>query len=1187
MKLTGHAIGILTDTVTGEKTVAFDETNHIQDETLKAMATSWGSTATPIGSNLYINWSVASPVSQRRDLIQMPTQSVDGIAIAGVTSPEYTWYEPNDFVHIKKIVKRFLAPAADITIYTIGVRNTGSPQASVTLTVPCVQTTTQTLDVFYRIQVAYEDGYWDIDWAHDSLVPTPKELELWAKYILGAATVPVKNTVHGANWADKLNPRRLKGMLSGAAANISLVVATIGGTKEYFKIGQKYTLALTANIGRLIGLSHFSDGGFYETTLMHGKHVLSGIENPTPVQNIFGHSSAALVPFYDATTTQGGLGTMTIDGSSWTNPDFPKMLRINVTNTGSLGVGEYKFQMRNIFGFALNTYTNVPHEVIGYHYYNKHLTDGFSIIRGDNSEVSNVYEVRKTTPIITYDNKTILAGWIDEVMISDVPTQEGTRFASDTTPSMSATNITQFCKDLSNGDIYVACRINGLFKITADLLTVTRMYSATPGLSGVTGCYGVNVTTAGRVWAYFGGGSPNFGLYYSDDDGANWIKPAFSHAPIDANPTLVTQVIVDPAHADDQVAVIYGSDLHTVDRRDLYIAWWDKAATVAVAGVCVQGPIVMQVVDYPSAISSNQVPPYALWCDYNVPVTMMNVLKCSPNDGFWVTSMRRLNAITNSGDVTKYTFGSAAVTDALTTDAQANTWQAGGFGVDETGADALFYLTKDGADDVNNWGNFINSQVMMRQDLSFDLHLYHQDNADFDFSRYTIAYLGGGVHLCLQPPAWNSGNPNTEYSTGGVGIVSAAPYDPLLDTDATGTAYDNELYASYGWNGVAWVKGHANGKPMHAAPEVLLDGLTVAFDDATGTTGWEATDFYTSIIFNGIVADGSTTYEQDLHVYFKPAVHSTDLEASVLPATTRIPGNFREFIPKTIADWQDTANVVAGDGYINRATNTNNYDTWNSDARSALVAISGSPSNLSSTSRLPFNDIEGVQGHVEWNFYSAYSSTQPYQQAAGLSNTAKLGGLLTDSTIMYGIKVDSGPTATSGVMTVTVIESGVVKATFDDIFLGGVDNVFRIIVKTDGSVIYEMYNVEAGWIQLYVSAAGTATIEDLHFEYTSSSYGGGIRYIKTYSHISTDHFLFLGNGVDTGLFANKFRFVDPAEVNITIDGSPAFNIGIDDTDTVLTTGQYSVFQHHGVIRYAAVDVGKSITGSFVYVSDEA
>lgn len=1185
MKITGRTIGILKDAVTGEETVAFDETNHIQDQKILDMCASFNGAF--MGDNIGIIYG-GNPVSQRRDWARMPENATIGAAISGVTSPQYTWYEPIDDVHVKQLAKRFPAPAEDITIKTIIVTSStlarAEVEAAVTLTVPCIQTTTQTLDVFYRIQIAYDDNYWNSDISPDSVVPNPYELYEWGSYFLGSGVVPLQLGAHNSNWADKVNPRLLKpGLDRYATINPSYTYPPVD--QDYFRATMKFDFEISDEIGRCIGLTAF--GNQYDVYALHTQHILKGLDE-SPIQNIFGHSAAATVPFYDSGTSQGGLGTLVINGDSWTNPDYPKMLRLDIKATGALGVSTYKFRMRNVFGFNSNTYKNVSQEVLGYAYNNNHFNDDFPIIRSNPEIISDANEDKKCSAVLKYDEQTIVAGWINDILISDVPSQVGKRFASDTVPAMAAVDISQFCKDESTGDVYVACRTNGVFRISADQLTVDRSYSATTGLTGVTGCYGISVTTSGRVWAYFGGAASIFGLYYSDDSGASWTKPTFSHASIDAEPTKVVQIFADPSHADDQLAVVYVSDYAatSANQRDIYIAWWDRTNVVATGGTAVQGPLINVIADYLGAINSIQ-QNSGLWVDYAIPASYMNQLSCSPNDGFWFNVYYRTAISQTNRPGAKFTFGALTVESIASTDLDAYSCLNGGWGVDDTGADAYFYMTMEYENDNTGWTADSGLLCMVRSDLTYEYCMFEDpDNSYFNYGRFPSVYLGAGVHLCFAPSAWTTGTlPHDQV--GGVGITVTYPIDDVELT--TIGVFDNEVFPEYGWNGSAWEKGHAGTKPTHGAVEALIDGITISFDDAAGTTQFEITDFYTTFAFNGIVSDASTTYEQVLDRYQKPAEYITDLEASVLPGTTRVPG-YLEMNRQQATDWQDEVRVSVSDGAIYKTTG-GTIDVWDSGARSLAPAIRGLTSNLSSVTRLPNNDMTGVHGYIEWNCYSdGQMATQVYQHIGGLVNSTRLGQGLDRSAIMYGIEIDGGVPDGSSLVTIRVLESGVVKATFDDALIYGsyadLDRA-RIILRSDGSMVYEISVLNVGWLQLYESPPGTVTIEDLYFEYLGAGYSSGFRHVQFYDHLPTaDYYLFLGNGVDSGLFNPLFRTADPTKMVVVIDSLPAVSVGEYDVDTVLATGEYSLFPEGGVIRYSNLDIGKTITANFIYLSDE-
>ena len=1200
IQLIGKVTGIITDTETGEQHVAFEETNHIQDAFITAASS--GFAGGKLGTDIVICYG-AETKGQRRDWAEMPDNARAGVAIAGVTSPQYTYYDQVDNVHVKQLAKRFDAPAETQVIWAIGIQALDwanyQPQALVSLTVPCTLTPTQTLDVFYRIQMPYDENYWDTEWPADSVVPSPDDLYEWAKYIFSGSQIPVQQTYHPTNWADKTNPRRLK---SGIFKSGSLTFALPSGSsnKDYFKASFKRGVTITSEAGKLVGLSAY--GNSYGVNGIHWHKVLEGLD-VSPIQNVFGHAANAVVPFYDAGTAQAGLGTFTIDGSSWTNPDYPKQLKLNIKTSGGLGVSDYNIQMRNSFGFTLNTYSNDPAEIIGFHPYNSHMLQGFQLHRGTNDLISSSYETKKHAAMKKYNSQKFMAAWVDDFCLVDVLTNTGVRFNAASTPSMSATNICQFDKDETTGDMYIACRDNGVYRITADLLGSTRIYSATTGLTGVTGCHGVAVTAAGRVWAYFNGGAGVFGLYYSDNSGTSWTKSNYTFPAVDANPDEVFGIYCDPSHADDQLAVCYVGPRGTpiADAREMYISWYDLANTVAVGGTAIQGPLLHIVAQYDVPNTYNQ--GANSWADYTIPLTYSTALTCSPNNGYWLTPFYKTAYSTTQAAPAAFEFGTLTVNVSAFTDLFSGGSQNGGWGVDENLNDAYFYATEEYHD--NNEGWVVNQGIaafVKPADMSIEYNLPQNYRPTWmSIGASPSIYLGDGVLVGLRTPAFAGGvYPQENDDAGGAWIVSMNPYSETrtggAGTSGVGTmaVWDNECNPVYGWNGVSWEKYHAGLKATHAANETLIDGLAISFDDAAGN--FVADDYYTTFIFDGIVTDNSTTFEQELWRYMKPAEKDTTFEASVLPGTTRIPPHHAQSNPSSLSDWRDTvdvsANVVAGGGTI-YAVGAGTYGSWVSAGRSITPAIVAETSNLSSVKRLPQNDLTGVHGYIEFRPINNSTSTIGTNIAAGLSDVTKLGTPIDRNTINYCLIFDAPPSSGGDFMSVSAVESGVTKATIPNITISGgvADHVkARILIMTDGRVIYEMFTGNNGWTHIHESPPGTATIEDLYFDinFGAVQNSNGLMNINYFSHLDTaDHYLFMGNGVDTGLFHNRFRILDPDTFILTIGGLPAVNIGVNDKDTTLNAGEYSVFPEAGCIRYSASDVGKTIAGEYIYIRDES
>jgi len=281
----------------------------------------------------------------------------------------------------------------------------------------------------------------------------------------------------------------------------------------------------------------------------------------------------------------------------------------------------------------------------------------------------------------------------------------------------------------------------------------------------------------------------------------------------------------------------------------------------------------------------------------------MNQMSCSPNDGFWGSIFRRLVANYSAAHFAKFTFGTATITEPVSIDLQSFSIQNGGWGVDENLADAYFFMTSQYNDNNEGWVTDQGLHCMMRNDLTYEYLKFEDPDRNWaKTGLWTNVYLGTGVYVVFQAATWGT-VPITNPNSGVVGIVAALEYD---DTRvSTPGVFDNECNPTYGWNVSAWEKHHAGMKPTHVAAEVLMDGLTIAFDDAAGTTDFQTTDFYTTCVYNGIVSDGSTTFEQILTRYQKPSTVETVLEAGVLPATTRVPPYFTEFQPLDVSDYQD------------------------------------------------------------------------------------------------------------------------------------------------------------------------------------------------------------------------------------------------------------------------------------------
>ena len=228
-------------------------------------------------------------------------------------------------------VGRFLAPGSDRTINVIGLNDVTQWNgklgfATASLGTPCIQTTSEVLDVTYRIQFFYQ-------------TPDPALLPVAANY--------------GQDIARKLsinNSRKFPGygtfmfqavpvdgsMFNGQLVDTSNAITSSLVIKNHLK--NEYTLnkGITSNIGvimRSIGYGGVGDSMYIDDAFPPMSTAWAPIAPPSfvnkPIQTIHNHAVDAIEWGLDVDFLATGQGALTVDGSSWTDPDWPEFWRID------------------------------------------------------------------------------------------------------------------------------------------------------------------------------------------------------------------------------------------------------------------------------------------------------------------------------------------------------------------------------------------------------------------------------------------------------------------------------------------------------------------------------------------------------------------------------------------------------------------------------------------------------------------------------------------------------------------------------------------------------------------------------------------------------------------------------------------------------------------------------------------
>jgi hypothetical protein len=922
-------------------------------------------------------------------------------------------------------------------------------------------------------------------------------------------------------------------------------------TLKYATLRTQY--GLNDGIGRLVGtLAYGSDGG--PTTTSNVNKLFRHATEPgtNPIQNPFGHNPSATKPFYDATATNTGDGTLQLTDDGWTNPDYPQMFRLNITTGGGVGAGKYQFWVRNHFSFDNNFYRDQYRVNPTMSSHNTaEFFEGFVISTYDTTNGTLLRNKRPT--IIKMNKRTIIAILEDDICIIDLQTGEGKRFHVSLYPSFNPTSISQVEINETTQTIWVACRVSGLYKIVDPLGTpaITLYDNVVGGSPHIPNCYGVKYGN-GRLWAAFEGD-----IYYTLDEGSLWTAINFDTTGTEISSwNKISNLVPDPSSVDHRMAVVYW--VESSDWTDARICWWDNVSGTITVG---QGPIVMAMKTTGHADNSG-------FLIGNKPYTYFTLLAASSTQGKFATSTRRTSYSQTPGRPAYFTFGTNTITQSALYGN--NHLQFNQFGIDEEGNESIIMIA-DSDYEVrfykdNDTASGILYKAITDHDMGYEVDMIRNG---------VVMHMGDGVFLLFRPADDSPWHPQ-QYA-----MVTLSE----ADNPDGGTAWSHQIWRKFGWNGSAWELGHAESKTIHATSEELIDNINVSFGDDGGTQTFVAGDYYTNGVVDGIWLDGSTTVDHKTRVYMKATLPTqTDTEFATLPVTTS--QGDHTIGHSTFTPWEDDLNTRVGTDYLRRTD-----DGSFSGARSPQFSSSYGGSVVS--------DGRFSCGHVRWEIYSNYyfDHADPNQCSklfVGLSLTSVLGTPISYASINYGIFIDAGTHPGTNTATVYVVEHGVTKLThgafdFSDIY----DWQFSTTLIDDGSINYKIWHELTGWVTMYTSPAGTAPhgdyCMDIYLAGTSSTSDYvGVKDLYMSTNVPNDYYLNLGDSVNqTGRWEPEFYIIDPyTGLSVIIDGTSATKIaGYDDSTTTLNTGEFSIFRN-GQLRYSGADIGKTISAEYVVILNE-
>ena len=553
---------------------------------------------------------------------------------------------------------RFLAPATDRTINTIyltgAIQLLSNPNtfSIASLSTPCIQTTTEVLDITYRIQFFYQA-------ALVGAIPVAFDFgEMVARKLTGQ--VPANEQLGGFPYlqfamacSGPPDGDLYQGMTT-QRNNINGGAASDGGgtlIKSHGKVAFNQSHTISENIGRVFktigyGTTDNFSFDYMDSTFAGLASQINGSGNRStvwapiapdsfvnkPVQTIHNHSAAATSWGLDVDNLATSQGTLTVDGSSWTDSGFPEFYRIDHTLTGQTGISRYAFRKRHTLGLNGNEYSPQQLQSQIHQLWEMKAAAPDGILY---QTVVDGHGLKQRYKIAEYDETTFMNWDYTGVTLCNINSSVVVNFDSTTTPALPVTDVRQLAAD-SAGNLWVACGATGLYRISDPFGSpvVTKMTVATNTIvaGGEDNAYAVAVGFGGDVFALV-----NNGLISTANPTA--ATPLFSTETFtftgisDANWSRVIYMRIDADHPDFQL----GLAANLTDILDtVTVVWWDNTAGPGITGPVQSGATGENLGDLTGGL-----------------------FECSARGGYWT----RVGPNYTGDHIQNLTWGTATVTD--------------------------------------------------------------------------------------------------------------------------------------------------------------------------------------------------------------------------------------------------------------------------------------------------------------------------------------------------------------------------------------------------------------------------------------------------------------------------------------------------------------------------------------------
>lgn len=775
----------------------------------------------------------------------------------------------------------FNPPAAtDRTIRSISVSN------MTILSVysdPCIQTPGETLTVFYNIinELASPADYPDMSEA---------QLERFQKiFWLGDNDITIQNLIpemrlsnipasvmNASGFSERL------GNTNGGTASSSSVLTVIvpeegdvdykqSSEEGYFR-GSRNFASATTNIGLLVSSVRFN-GKYTNQSL--GLNRIAPARDILPlgtstIQNTFHRNSLDIGSSYQDTGQQGnGTGTITIDDTDgWIGPNsFASKYKIEIVNGGDLSLGEVTYRIYKQYhtGDQSNTGISAAYQVPCQPYKNSSFvnlgTSNGSIFDNQHGVPTWDTDSHNSDVVIT-DSPNLVKFRVPEfiswdktgISFNNISGEPQVHLDNITEPSFTAAAIMQVVV-AKNYDIYIACRLTGLWRVIWDhqnrtVSSVTNIVGTGSITLNNTQCWGVQVKESDQsLWALY---SSQDGVTYvmnkSTDNGVTWSEqydpttdPQFSILGLtdSGGEAYPITIHIDPTHADDRflIPISFNQDGSLTRGDSRSYAWWSRGAS--------------------SPSSDGQLQFHSNNFAYTASrFKSASCTRCTLS-GIWLSLGDDRGG--NSGQVRA--LDAAKYGDPFV-EVKSTSGLSNSLNIPLIVEDGEEVLRSDSSELIktSDWSSTVPGSVpstLLSSATSPSLinsitsicgpDAQTPENAWRPLAQY---YLHLGANLHLMTPGLL-----TEYaqwvSGGSVGYTA-------LHGSALFSTIDWGMYEVYGWNGTGWERGITTPRAASTNRETIIDGLGLTFS-GSGATSFISNESFDTYVYNGVLKDNATT----------------------------------------------------------------------------------------------------------------------------------------------------------------------------------------------------------------------------------------------------------------------------------------------------------------------------------------